>query len=141
MTELERQELNKLIDEELKQLKVQRKELEKEVVEKRMAEFKELKQYHFERQDFVDAFEEIFTTDEIMGIEELCRSNTTLEDFHLFYTTWEEYYIIHFPSGIMINWYKHLGRTNTCNKDDFELVDLKAFLKLLKNNLPYDEAD
>ncbi len=106
-----------------------------------MAEFKELEQYHFKRQDFVDAFEEIFTDNEIMGIEELCRSCTTLEDFHLFYTTWEEYYIIHLPSGIGINWYKHLGRTNTCNKADFELVDLKAFLKLLKNNLPYDMED
>ena len=106
-----------------------------------MAELEELKQYHFERQAFVDAFNEIFTTDEIMGIEELCRSGSTLEDFHLFYTTWEEYYIIHLPSGIGINWYKHLGRTNTCNKEDFSLDDLKIFLKLLKNNLPYDIED
>lgn len=107
-----------------------------------MAELKELKQYHFERKVFVDAFEEIFTTDEIMGIEELCRYSGFLREFHLFYTAdFEEYYIIHLPSGIMINWYKHLGRTNTCNKEDFSLDDLKEFLKLLKNNLPYDEDD
>ena len=138
MTESERQELNKLIDEELKQLKAQRKELEKEVAIKQCDK---LPQYHFERKEFVDAFKEIFTTDEILGIEELCQHDSSLRDFHLFYTTLEEYYIIHIPSNVVINWYKHLGRTNTCNKADFELVDLKAFLKLLKNNLPYDMED
>lgn len=138
MTESERQELNKLIDTELKQLKEQRKEIEKEVAIKQCDK---LPQYHFERKEFVDAFKEIFTTDEILGIEELCQHDSSLRDFHLFYTTLEEYYIIHIPSNVVINWYKHLGRTNTCNKEDFDLDDLKAFLKLLKNNLPYDEDD
>ena len=30
----------------------------------------------------------------------------------------------------MINWYKHLGRTNTCNRRDFKYNDLLTFLKM-----------
>lgn len=43
-------------------------------------------------------------------------------------------------SGVMINWYKHLGRTNTCNREDFSLEDLEAFLKRLKEELKYYDA-
>ena len=34
----------------------------------------------------------------------------------------------------MINWYKHMGRTNTCNKD-LSLDELRLFLLLLKKEL------
>ena len=34
----------------------------------------------------------------------------------------------------MINWYKHIGRTNTCNKD-LSLDELKLFLLLLRKEL------
>lgn len=44
----------------------------------------------------------------------------------------DEFYIIHFHSGTIINWYKHLGRTNTCNKEGFSTDDLIEFLVLLK---------
>ena len=47
----------------------------------------------------------------------------------------DEFYIIHFRSGIIINWYKHLGRTNTCNKEGVSTDDLIEFLVLLKDNL------
>ena len=43
----------------------------------------------------------------------------------------DEFYIIHFRSGIIINWYKHLGRTNTCNKEGFSTDDLIEFLVLV----------
>lgn len=43
--------------------------------------------------------------------------------------------IIHRDSGTIINWYKHLGRTNTCNKEGFTLADLKELLLLLKEDL------
>lgn len=47
----------------------------------------------------------------------------------------EDIYSNHFRSGIIINWYKHLGRTNTCNKEGFSTDDLIEFLVLLKDNL------
>ena len=34
----------------------------------------------------------------------------------------------------MINWYKHMGRTNTCNKN-LSLDELKLFLLLLRKEL------
>ena len=34
----------------------------------------------------------------------------------------------------MINWYKHMGRTNTCNKD-LSLDELRLFLLLLRKEL------
>ena len=46
----------------------------------------------------------------------------------------DEYYILHKPSGTMINWYKHMGRTNTCNKD-LSLDELRLFLLLLRKEL------
>ena len=49
----------------------------------------------------------------------------------------DEFYIIHRESGTMINWYKHLGRTNTCNKEGFTLEDLHELLVLLKEDLEY----
>ena len=34
----------------------------------------------------------------------------------------------------MLNWYKHIGRTNSCNKD-LSLDELKLFLLLLRKEL------
>lgn len=39
------------------------------------------------------------------------------------------------PKVTEYNWYKHLGRTNTCNKEGFTLADLKELLLLLKEDL------
>lgn len=95
-----------------------------------------LPQYHFERDDFVKAFYEVFTDDEIIDIDVDCSCHRQLEEFIL--SRWEdEFYIIHRESGTMINWYKHLGRTNTCNKEGFTLDDLNEFLILLKEDLDY----
>lgn len=90
----------------------------------------DLKQYHFDRHQFVDVFMEVF--DDPVELEEACISRRQFEDFLLYYTEFEEFYIIHLPSGTIINWYKHLGRTNTCNKEGFSLDDLKEMLQALK---------
>ena len=93
----------------------------------------ELPQYHFDRDAFVSTFEQVFTEAEIDNIEDMCQQRTTLNEFLLFYhPDWEEFYIIHLPSGTIINWYKHLGRTNTCNKENFTIADLKNLLEKLK---------
>lgn len=38
-------------------------------------------------------------------------------DFKAWRSYDDECYILHKPSGTLVNWYKHLGRTNTCNKN------------------------
>lgn len=95
----------------------------------------DLPQYHFDRDDFRKVFFEIFTTDQLFDIEVACQSGGThLDYFSLFYHE-DEFYILHRDSGIMINYYKHLGRINTCNRPDFTLDDFKIFLKVLKEDL------
>lgn len=90
-----------------------------------------LPQYHFDRAEFVDAFKRVFSIDEIYDLEVACQEHRCLDDFLLYYAD-DEFYIIHLDSGTIINWYKHLGRTNTCNKEGFSLLDLMELLKLLK---------
>lgn len=95
---------------------------------------KTLPQYHFERDDFVNTFYEVFTEEEMFIIEVMCNYPKITDEFMLCRNS-DEFYIIHFNSGTIINWYKHLGRTNTCNKEGFSLEDLKEMLTLLKEDL------
>ena len=96
----------------------------------------ELPQYHFDRDEFVSTFEQVFRSDEILELEVMCQQKTALKEFLLFYhPDLEEFYIIYLPSGTIVNWYKHLGRTNTCNKENFSITDLKNLLEKLKADI------
>lgn len=98
-----------------------------------------LPQYHFDRNEFCKVFEEVFTDDDFVDIVVSCGANKHLDDFSLF--RWEdEFYILHRRSGAMINWYKHMGRTNTCNKPDFTLNDLREFLFELRKDLVWNKV-
>lgn len=54
----------------------------------------------------------------------------------------DEWYLLHKDSGTLVNWYKHLGRTNTCNKD-LSLDEYKEFVRMVYEELTgdYDEED
>ena len=98
-----------------------------------------LPQYHFDRNEFCKVFEEVFTDDDFVDIVVTCGASKHLDDFSLF--RWEdEFYILHRNSGVMINWYKHMGRTNTCNKPDFTLNDLREFLFELRKDLVWNKV-
>ena len=91
--------------------------------------------YHFTRDEMEKIFEEVFPLnsqawdwDEVWN----CDFRDT-NSFHAF-RDFDEFYILHKPNGTMINWYKHIGRTNTCNKD-LSLDELKLFLLLLRKEL------
>lgn len=94
----------------------------------------ELPQYYFDRDDFVKVFKKVFSSDEIFELEVACQEHRCLDNFHLYYAE-DEFYIIHLDSGTIVNWYKHLGRTNTCNKEGFGLEDLQEFLEILKKDM------
>lgn len=47
--------------------------------------------------------------------------------------------IVHLDSGMMVNWYKHLGRTNTCSQSNRTIEDYYKFFKLFKEELDYWE--
>ena len=95
---------------------------------------KNLPQYHFDRGDFCKIIEEVFTWDEFIDVEVLCGRNSHFDCFSLF-RCGDEFYILHRDSGVLINWYKHAGRTNTCNQSDFTLEDFRMFLNELKEEL------
>lgn len=95
---------------------------------------KDLPQYHFDRDEFANAFHAVFDSKELDTLLEHCIEHLYRNDFLLYYAE-DEYYIMHLPSGTIINWYKHLGRTNTCNRADFTLDDLHEFLTVLKSKL------
>lgn len=96
-----------------------------------------LPQYHFEREAFTNEFYKVFgDTDGIFDVIVACQEHRVTDEFFLLYGD-DEFYIMHRQSGTMINWYKHLGRTNTCNKEGFTLEDLHEFLVLLKEDMSY----
>lgn len=93
-----------------------------------------LPQYHFDRDEFCKVLFEVFTYDEFIDIDVECGCNRHLEEFSLMRCE-DEFYILHRNSGIIINWYKHAGRTNTCNKPGFTLDDFREFLQKLREDL------
>lgn len=95
---------------------------------------KDLPQYHFDRDDFVKVFYDVFDDGQVDDVIQACSEETYGNGWLLYYAE-DEYYIMHLPSGITVNWYKHLGRTNTCNKPGFTLDDLRSFLTELKSEL------
>ena len=76
--------------------------------------FEDLPQYAFERDKFCEALFTVCCEEEY--VEFVSMYDFVTSSF-IFKRVNDEFYIIHMPSGIMVNWYKHLGRTNTCNKD------------------------
>lgn len=94
--------------------------------------FEELPQYHFDRDDMCKVFDADF-----MGWfwDHLESSN----DEFLITRSGDEFYVIHFSSGTIVSWYKHMGRCNTCNKN-LTLDDLREFKKLLLESFGYEDV-
>lgn len=95
-----------------------------------------LKQYHFDRDEFCSIFYGVFDNDESIDIQVMCNCHECSDEF-IFYSDSDEYYIIHKLSGVVINWYKHIGRTNTCNVPEFTCDDLLEFFKRLRKDLEW----
>ena len=112
-------------------------ELKKVEAPKRNA-LETLPQYHFDRDDFCSVLFDVFTVEEYIDIDVECGCNTHLDNFTLMRVD-DEFYILHRDSGIIINWYKHAGRTNTCNKPDFTLDDFREFLVELRKDLVWND--
>ena len=76
----------------------------------------DLPQYHFEREDFVKVFREVFTSDEIFDIEVMCQGIKNTENFLLYYAQ-DEFYIIHLASGTIINSVSYTHLTLPTNRE------------------------
>ena len=113
------------------------KDLKKAEPPKRNA-LETLPQYHFTLDDFSNVMFDVFTMEEYIDIDVECGCNTHLDHFTLMRVD-DEFYILHRDSGTLINWYKHAGRTNTCNKPDFTLDDFREFLVELRKDLVWND--
>lgn len=91
----------------------------------------EMEQYIMDRHEFCQMFEEVFKGSGI-NIEQDIIAGWKGDRFNLFCND-DEFYILDMQTGMMINWYKHLGRTNTCNQKRTK-EEVKEFLELLKLN-------
>lgn len=99
------------------------------------------KQYPFKREDFTDAFHEVFNIDNFETLLDLFDSYTcaVVDNDFLLKRVDDKFYIFHLKSMTGINWYKHLGRTNTCTRDDLTKDDLIKFLKFLHDAMVSDK--
>ena len=95
--------------------------------------FEDLPQYHFDRRDMCEVFDANF-------MDWLSNHLESRSDEFLITRNGDEFYIIHFPSGTIVNWYKHMGRTNTCNKA-LTVEDLREFKKMLLADFGYEEVN
>ena len=86
-----------------------------------------MKQYPIERDIFCNIFRKIDKEfyDELYDVTTVSFKCWRYDD---------EFYILHLSSGTLINWYKHLGRCNTCNKD-LSISEYKYIAKLLYKEL------
>lgn len=82
------------------------------------------KQYYFDRDKFCECFMSVFDDDVFDAIY-----NGIKTDSYLFYRDCDEFYLIGLENGIIINWYKHLGRCNRCNVENFTKDDLTVFFQ------------
>lgn len=95
--------------------------------------FKELPQYHFDRGEMCTVFDVDF-------MDWFWEHIGDRNDEFLLTRSGDEFYIIHFQSGTIVNWYKHMGRTNTCNKN-LTLDDLREFKKMLLESFGFEEGE
>ena len=94
-----------------------------------MGNLSTLKQYAIDRDLFIEIFSPVY---------EMLWDVYPYEgaDFK-FWMCDDEIYLLHKDSGTLINWYKHLGRTNTCNKD-LSIEEYKEFVRMLYEELTGD---
>lgn len=93
----------------------------------------DLPQYHIDRDTMCKIVEQTVGTARLL--DAFCYGKyTETSSFSLFRCS-DEYYILHRDSGMLINWYKHLGRTNTCSQSDRTEDDYIEFFSLLSEEL------
>ena len=92
-----------------------------------------MKHTTLKRNDFCDAFHYVFTDAEIVDLEVKCQEHTCVAYFYL-YCADDTFYFINLDSGVIVQYYKHLGRSNDIN-DEFDTRTLIKFLIDLRKEL------
>jgi len=103
--------------------------------------FDTMKQYHFERQDFCNVFNEVFTNNQYDKIFDLMTRYEGYQSYKFILTRhYDDFYILDTETGLLITWYKHLGRINMTNDKNLTLSELYQELIKLKADLEENNA-
>lgn len=94
-----------------------------------------LPQYHLDRDLFCKIISETIGYGQLL--DAFCYGVVVCDEFTWFKNE-DEFYIIHLDSGMMVNWYKHLGRCNTCSQNR-TIDEYYQFFNLFKEELDYFE--
>ena len=94
--------------------------------------FKDLPDYHFDRDEMCKVFDDDFA----MWLYDHINEHS---DYFPIWRWEDEIYILHRDSGTMVGWYKHIGRCNICNKK-LTIEDLKEFKRMLLADFGYVEV-
>lgn len=92
----------------------------------------ELPQYHIDRNVLCNIVEETIGYEKLMDAFDY---GVIVWDEFSWFRNNDEYYVIHLGSGMMVNWYKHLGRTNTCSQSNRTIEDYYTLFNLFKEEL------
>ena len=101
--------------------------------------FDTMEQYHFEREDFCNVFNEVFTSEQYNKLFDLLTSGYNSYEFILTRHD-DDFYILDTENGLLITWYKHLGRINMTNDKALTLDELKQEFIKLKQDLEENNA-
>lgn len=101
--------------------------------------FDTMEQYHFEREDFCNVFNEVFTNKQYDKLFDLLTSGYSSYEFILTRHD-DDFYILDTETGLLITWYKHLGRINMTNDKNLTLDELYQELIKLKEDLEENNA-
>ncbi len=92
-----------------------------------------LPEYHIDRHTMENIVERTIGYERLL--DAFCYGEyVTTPSFSLFRYD-DEFYILHRDSGMLINWYKHLGRSNTCSQSGRTEDDYIEFFILLSDEL------
>ena len=94
-----------------------------------------LDQYHIERDLFCKIVEETIGVEFLL--DAFCYGQFNCTDDFVWYRVDDEFFISHMNSGMTVNWYKHLGRTNTCSQKDRTEEDYRIFFTMFKAELEF----
>lgn len=103
--------------------------------------FDVMEQYHFEREDFCNVFDKVFTNDQYDKIFDLMTRHEGYQSYKFILTRHDDdFYILDTETGLLITWYKHLGRINMTNDKTLTLDELYQELITLKEDLEENNA-
>lgn len=100
-----------------------------------MKRLNDMRQYHLDRNVFCQI------VGDIIGFPALndafCYQSCVHGDEFTWFRVEDEFYILHRDSGMMVNWYKNPGRTNTCSQSHRTEEDYYEFFEKFKVDLAY----